>query len=166
MCLGALRGEHSLKVARRARAGQTFPHSRRGGGGGGGWGGRGRRGGWGGGGWGGGAGGAGQAGRADPHVDGSPVRGRSRHGCHYIPHSRLHRLTVNLGTESKKVTIKVVRRARAGQTPPPKNTENCGDDARPKGIFPTKETVSFSVPPIFRGYIVTYTAGHADSDGV
>ena len=26
MCLGALRGEHSLKVARRARAGQTFPH--------------------------------------------------------------------------------------------------------------------------------------------
>ena len=25
MCLGALRGEHSLKVARRARAGQTFP---------------------------------------------------------------------------------------------------------------------------------------------
>ena len=29
MCLGALRGEHSLKVARRARAGQTFPHSRR-----------------------------------------------------------------------------------------------------------------------------------------
>ena len=28
MCLGALRGEHSLKVARRARAGQTFPHTR------------------------------------------------------------------------------------------------------------------------------------------
>ena len=27
MCLGALRGEHSLKVARRARAGQTFPPS-------------------------------------------------------------------------------------------------------------------------------------------
>ena len=26
VCLGALRGEHSLKVARRARAGQTFPH--------------------------------------------------------------------------------------------------------------------------------------------
>ena len=26
MCLGALWGEHSLKVARRARAGQTFPH--------------------------------------------------------------------------------------------------------------------------------------------
>ena len=55
----------------------------------------------------------------DPLVDGTRVFAVApRYDRHHIPHPEAHWVMVNFGTESRKVIMKVARRACAGQTLP------------------------------------------------